>query len=79
MKFIDLSRELYHRTPPHPSHPPIVIGTWYDHDEVKIAGETRPAPLCRGVYRPQQHRRKTDQRNSEGGLSGRCGGALWGQ
>ena len=41
MKFIDLSRELYHRTPPHPSHPPIIIGTWYDHDEVKVAGETR--------------------------------------
>ena len=41
MKFIDLSRELYHRTPPHPSHPPIIIGTWYDHDEVKVAGATR--------------------------------------
>jgi kynurenine formamidase len=41
MKFIDLSRELYHRTPPHPSHPPIIIGTWYDHDEVKVAGQTR--------------------------------------
>ena len=41
MKFIDLSRELYHRTPPHPSHPPIIIGTYYDHDEVKVAGETR--------------------------------------
>ena len=41
MKFIDLSRELYHRTPAHPSHPPVVMGTWYDHDEVKIAGQTR--------------------------------------
>src|SRR5262245_42463709 len=41
MKLIDLSRELYHRTPPHPSHPPIAIATWYDHDEVKIAGNTR--------------------------------------
>jgi kynurenine formamidase len=41
MKFIDLSRELYHRTPAHPSHPPVVMGTWYDHDEVKVAGQTR--------------------------------------
>src|SRR3954453_14525225 len=41
MKFIDLSRELYHRTPAHPSHPPVVMGTWYDHDEVKVAGATR--------------------------------------
>lgn len=41
MKFIDLSREIYHRTPAHPSHPPVVMGTWYDHDEVKTAGQTR--------------------------------------
>src|SRR3569623_1598122 len=41
MKFIDLSRELYHRTPPHPSHPPIIMGVWNDHSEIKIAGETR--------------------------------------
>jgi kynurenine formamidase len=41
MKLIDLSRELYHRTPAHPSHPPIAVATWYDHDEVKTAGSTR--------------------------------------
>src|ERR1044072_8972921 len=40
MKFIDLSRELYHRTAPHPSHPPIVIGTWRDQDEFKVAGQS---------------------------------------
>ena len=40
MMLIDLSRELYHRTPAHPSHPPIVVATWYDHDEVKTAGNT---------------------------------------
>ena len=48
----------------------------------EIAGETRPAPLRRGIYCPQQHRRQTDktgQWNLEGGVSGRCGGALWGQ
>jgi kynurenine formamidase len=41
MTFIDLSRELFHRTPAHPSHPPIVMGVWNDHSEVKTAGETR--------------------------------------
>ena len=41
MKFVDLSRELYHRTPAHPSHPPVVMGVWNDHSEVKTAGETR--------------------------------------
>lgn len=41
MQLIDLSRELYHRTPAHPSHPPIAIATWYDHNEVKTAGNTR--------------------------------------
>lgn len=41
MRFVDLSREIYHRTPTHPSHPPVVQTVWYDHDEVKIAGQTR--------------------------------------
>jgi hypothetical protein len=41
VQFIDLSREIYHRTPTHPSHPPVVVGTWYDHDEIKRAGATR--------------------------------------
>ena len=41
MKLIDLSRELYHRTQVHPSHPPVIISTWNDHDQVKIAGNTR--------------------------------------
>src|SRR5215510_15141403 len=40
MQFIDLSRELYHRTPTHPSHPPVVMGVWNDHNEVKRAGQT---------------------------------------
>jgi kynurenine formamidase len=37
MRIIDLSRELYHRTPAHPSHPPVAIGVWNDHSEVKEA------------------------------------------
>ena len=41
MQFIDLSRELYHRTPTHPSHPPVVMGVWNDHHEIKQAGATR--------------------------------------
>jgi kynurenine formamidase len=40
MEIVDLSRELHHRTQVHPSHPPVVIGTWYDHSEKKQAGDT---------------------------------------
>jgi kynurenine formamidase len=40
MEIIDLSRELFHRTQVHPSHPPVVIATWYDHTEKKRAGNT---------------------------------------
>jgi kynurenine formamidase len=41
MQLIDLSREIYHRTPTHPSHPPVIQTVWNDHDEVKTAGTTR--------------------------------------
>lgn len=41
MQLVDLSRELYHRTPAHPSHPPIVTKVWNDHDEIKSAGATK--------------------------------------
>lgn len=40
MEIIDLSREIHHRGQVHPSHPPIVIATWYDHSEKKQAGNT---------------------------------------
>ena len=40
MELIDLSRELHHRTQVHPAHPPVVMATWYDHDEKKKAGAT---------------------------------------
>ncbi len=40
MELIDLSREIFHRTQVHPSHPPVVVATWYDHDEKKWAGNT---------------------------------------
>ena len=33
MKIIDLSRELYHRTPSYPGHPPIMHGVWKTHEE----------------------------------------------
>ncbi len=39
-EFVDLSRELFHRTQTHPSHPPMVMTVWGDHDEKKIAGNT---------------------------------------
>jgi kynurenine formamidase len=40
MQIIDLSREIHHRAPAHPSHPPVVITVWNDHSEVKRAGNT---------------------------------------
>ncbi len=41
MELIDLSREIHHRTPTHPSHPPVVSTVWNDHSETKVAGATR--------------------------------------
>jgi kynurenine formamidase len=41
MQLIDLSREIHHRTPAHPSHPPVVMTVWNDHDEIKKAGATK--------------------------------------
>jgi len=39
-EFVDLSREIFHRTQTHPSHPPVVMTVWADHDEKKYAGNT---------------------------------------
>ena len=33
MEIIDLSRELYHRTPSYPGHPPVIHGVWKTHEE----------------------------------------------
>lgn len=41
MQLIDLSREIHHRTPAHPSHPPVVTTVWNDHAEIKTAGATK--------------------------------------
>jgi hypothetical protein len=38
MEFVDLSREIFHRTQTHPSHPPVVMTVWNDHSELKRAG-----------------------------------------
>jgi hypothetical protein len=40
MEMIDLSREIYHRTQTHPSHPPVMMTIWNDHTEKKVAGNT---------------------------------------
>lgn len=37
-EFIDLSREIHHRTQVHPRHPPVVMTVWNDHDEKVTAG-----------------------------------------
>ena len=33
MKIVDLSRELYHRTPTYPGHPPVIHGVWKSHED----------------------------------------------
>jgi kynurenine formamidase len=33
MKIVDLSRELYHRAPTYPGHPPIIHGVWKGHED----------------------------------------------
>src|SRR5712675_2233557 len=33
MRIVDLSRELYHRTPSYPGQPPIIHGVWKTHEE----------------------------------------------
>src|SRR4029077_405564 len=33
MRIVDLSRELYHRTPAYPGQPPIIHGIWKTHEE----------------------------------------------
>src|SRR3569833_3227231 len=33
VKIIDLSRELYHRTPSYPGHPPVMHGVWKNHED----------------------------------------------
>jgi kynurenine formamidase len=40
MDIVDLSREIFHRTQTHPSHPPVVMTVWNDHLEKKVAGNT---------------------------------------
>ncbi|WP_407179363.1 cyclase family protein [Bradyrhizobium sp. STM 3562] len=36
MKIVDLSRELYHRAPTYPGHPPIIHGIWKNHDDAFV-------------------------------------------
>jgi kynurenine formamidase len=33
MKIVDLSRELYHRVPTYPGHPPVIHGVWKSHED----------------------------------------------
>ena len=38
MKIVDLSRELYHRTPSYPGHSAIIHGVWKSHEESLVDG-----------------------------------------
>ena len=40
MEFIDLSREIFHRTQTHPNHPPMIMTVWNDHSDKRVAGNT---------------------------------------
>jgi kynurenine formamidase len=33
VKIVDLSREMYHRTPSYPGHPPVIHGVWKTHED----------------------------------------------
>jgi kynurenine formamidase len=37
VKIVDLSRELYHKSPTYPGHPPIIHGVWTTHEESFVA------------------------------------------
>src|ERR1700756_1153630 len=36
MQIVDLSPELYHRTPAYPGQPPIIHGVWKSHEEAFV-------------------------------------------
>jgi kynurenine formamidase len=40
VKLVDLSREITHRMPVHPTHPRVAVGVWNDHREIKRIGNT---------------------------------------
>ncbi len=40
MEFIDLSREIFHRTQTHPNHPPMIMSVWSDHSDKRVDGNT---------------------------------------
>ena len=40
MELIDLSRELFHRTQPHPKHPPLIVTVSGDYSENTVAHHT---------------------------------------
>ena len=42
MRIVDLSRELYHRTPSYPGQPPIIHGVWKTHEEAFVEFRQRP-------------------------------------
>jgi hypothetical protein len=43
MEIVDLTRDLYHRSPAHPSHPPVVIMVWDDHKAYTAGKTTLPS------------------------------------
>lgn len=46
MRIIDLSCELYHRTPTYPGQPPIIHGVWKTHEEAFADSGNVHESLC---------------------------------
>lgn len=40
MDFIDLRREIFHRTQTDPNHPPVITTVWNGHSDKRVAGST---------------------------------------
>src|ERR1700681_2994705 len=86
VKIVDLSRELYHRTPSYPGHPAIIHGVWKSHEDafaesgnvhgLSSLSITIPAPAATHTAAPR-HSDKTAQPISESPLrSASCRGSV---
>ncbi len=82
MKLIDLSRELYHKCPTHPKHPPFIMTDYNTHKEIRTDGavpfsahsmvfsmETIPAPMSTPSAISMRARRPQHRRDAARGIS----------
>jgi len=55
MRIVDLSRELYHRTPSYPGQPPIIHGIWKTHEEAFADSGNIQGYRCAAPFRQERH------------------------